>query len=101
MKIEPDPELIRQLRRRLLIVGQNGNDFDIVTGDRFRFDAFEAIATVLIIQVGICPERQRHQKDHQDKPGCAELECHNKVPGLPTDLLRRPEFGGSIAQGPT
>ena len=49
--MESDPELIWELGGRLLIVGQNGNEFDVIAGHRLWPDAFRSIPTILVIQV--------------------------------------------------
>jgi hypothetical protein len=49
--MECDPKLAWELGSRLLIVDENGNEFDVIAGYRLRPDAFKPIPTILVIQV--------------------------------------------------
>jgi hypothetical protein len=57
--------LVWQTFSRLVIICKDGDDFNVVAGDRFRFDSFEAVATVLVIQGGIGPQRERDHEPHK------------------------------------
>lgn len=99
LTLEIEPELVRQTFSRLVITCQNGDDFDVVAVDRFRFDSLEAVATVLVIEVGIGPQRERSNQHSHQKPRRVKLDRHDEIRGdVNQSAVTSSEFGGSITQ---